>query len=180
MTDSPPEDKKEADVHGATGTTVFECRVSDYADHCLSLQIFDRLLDDGRIDISTQQRLKLAFEEAFANSLEHGNLELQSEWKDQYDDDGVDRYTRERKLRIADPVYGNRVVRVEVTYTGCKLVIKISDEGRGFMLSETRATLMDSPLTMFHGRGLKIIASIMDELDFDEKGSSITMVKYFC
>ena len=160
-------------------TIVFECRVCEFANHFLSLPILERLLGDGRIDLPTQQRLRLAFEEAFANSMEHGSLELDSEWKEQYDESGVDRYTKERKSRLEDPQFSNRLVKVETGYDGHKLVIKISDEGRGFMLSKMRETLLDSPVTTFHGRGLRIIASIMDEVDFDSSGTTITMVKYF-
>lgn len=142
------------------------------------LPIFDQMLECGCIDLNTKQRLVLAFQEAFTNSLDHGSLELPSLWKDEFDSEGQDIYTKKRQERLGDPSFAERKIRVVVEGNADSVKISIADEGPGFMLSNTCDTLLRDGPVSFHGRGLAIIGSIMDQVFFNEEGTEVTMIKF--
>lgn len=141
----------------------------------------ERLLATGKISLSTKLRLELVLQEAIANALEHGNLELESSWKDQIDADGKDHFSTVRKERLADAKYNNREILLEMLYKDAELVIKVSDEGAGFdheaQQKVVEAPESDSDLIKFHGRGVPIIKGIMDEVRFEDGGRTIVMTK---
>lgn len=142
------------------------------------LPIFDHMLVRGCIDYATKQRLVLAFQEAFTNSLDHGSLELASNWKEEIDEEGQDIYTKRRRERLENPNFATRKIRIRATCDCGRVSISVADEGPGFPLGSTCDTLLKDGAMSFHGRGLAIIGSIMDEVFFNEEGTEITMIKY--
>ena len=142
------------------------------------LPIFDQMLECGCIDLNTKQRLVLAFQEAFTNSLDHGSLELASLWKEELDSEGQDIYTKKRQERLNDPSFAERKIKVVVEGNADSVKISIADEGPGFMLSNTYNTLLKEGPISSHGRGLAIIGSIMDQVFFNEEGTEVTMIKF--
>ena len=59
-----------------------------------------------------------------------------------------------------------------------KLLITVEDEGGGFDCAALAAEFSENAATLPAKRGLFIVNYLMDELMFNEKGTSITMVKY--
>ncbi len=159
-------------------TTCFTFTTKDAAGGWPRLLIADELLRSKRITLETKLRLELAFQEALANSLEHGNLELASEWKEQYDAEGIDRFSREKRLRLQDPRYAERKLRILSRYRKGRLTIVIEDQGPGFLAEEhlKRSVVLDG--IVCHGRGVAIISAVMDEVRYSKRGSRLKMVKY--
>lgn len=135
----------------------------------------DWLLKAGVISSKECKELHVAFQEAITNSLEHGNLGLKSEWKDEFDDEGLDRYSLEKSSRLADEVFGQRSLKVEASYDGEFLHLAIEDSGDGFDVSKVmgRPPAIDAS----YGRGLSLITAYMDDVGFNEKGTRITVRK---
>jgi anti-sigma regulatory factor (Ser/Thr protein kinase) len=133
------------------------------------------LVKAGIVKEKEWRGLHVAFQEALTNSLEHGNLELQSEWKDDFDSAGKDRYTIERKSRLNQDEYGGRSLKIETVYDGTNLVVSIEDEGKGFDVK----SLVDRPPSVdaCHGRGFSLISAYVDTVLFNSKGTKITMKK---
>lgn len=140
----------------------------------LPLAIADRLSRAGRIDERMRTKLTIAFREAITNAIEHGNLELCSPWKEEYGEEGKDRFSVTKAKRLSDPTYANRRVFVQVSYSGDALTISVRDEGNGF--TPDLAFKRDN-LSSF-GRGLTMIKGSMDEVSYSCGGRQITMVKY--
>ena len=142
------------------------------------LLIIEKPCRAGKISLETKLRLDLAYQEALANSLEHGNLELRSCWKEQFDAEGIDRFSREKASRLADPVYADRAIRLLTHYRPNRLTIVIEDQGHGFLADESQQKLSASSELLCHGRGLAIMMAVMDEVTYSRRGTRVKMVKY--
>ena len=59
-----------------------------------------------------------------------------------------------------------------------KLSVTVEDEGEGFDCSALASEFSENAATLPSKRGLFIVNYLMDELLFNERGTSITMVKY--
>jgi serine/threonine-protein kinase RsbW len=111
----------------------------------------DYLVDRSRETGFNPERLRLNFRvgltEALANAMLYGNCR--------------------------DP---RKRVRIEAKLTAATLTVCVTDEGRGF----NPATLSDPTLprnrTRAGGRGIFLIRKLMDRVEFNESGNSITMV----
>jgi CheY-like chemotaxis protein len=130
----------------------------------------------NRLDFCDETRLfqvNTALTEALDNAIDHGNLELDSSYRDRSDD----AYDRMRLERAEREPYRNRKVHVaerlapdEVTYT-------ILDEGPGFDWSLVPDPRDPQNLLKPSGRGLMLIRTFMDEVTFNDSGNEITMTK---
>lgn len=138
----------------------------------------EQLRESGRIDRHTKLRVQLAFQEALANSVEHGALELQSPWKEELDAEGVDRYSRELRRRAEDPAYASRTIRITVRSTQDRLTISIAHEGVGFNSQIPLPRHGDLQSLAPYGRGIRIIYGTMDSVQFSDGGRCIEMTKY--
>ena len=130
-------------------------------DHVLELpndlRAIDRavsyLIDRGQETGFSGERLRLNFRvgltEALANAMLYGNAR--------------------------DP---RKRVRVEAHVTAQVITVRVTDEGRGF----NPATVLDPTLprnrTRAGGRGIFLIKKLMDRVEFNERGNSITMVLF--
>lgn len=91
----------------------------------------------------------LALEEAFINAVRHGNK--------------------------MDPAKG---VRIDYLVEADKITVSVTDEGNGFDLGAVPDPRYGENLYKPEGRGLFLMHSYMDEIEFDERGNSVCMVKY--
>jgi serine/threonine-protein kinase RsbW len=78
-------------------------------------------------------------------------------------------------------LYGNRRdprkrVRIEARITADSIVINVTDEGLGFDPSTIPDPTLPTNLLRSGGRGLFLIRKLMDRVEFNECGNSITMV----
>lgn len=124
-------------------------------------------------------QIRIALREAIINSIEHGNLNLTFDEKTSLPDGAS--YFNLIKERQMDPALTEKKVKIDYSLNRERVIYEISDEGEGF----DHRTMMDrnpvSPenLMLGHGRGLLMITSAFDNVEFNEKGNRIVLVKYF-
>lgn len=147
----------------------------------IALPIVDGLLNAGLLDKDSALRLTVAVQEALVNGLEHGNLELDSRWKEEYQEDGRDRFSVLRQTRLADKEFGDRQILLRTLFTGDALHIVVRDSGRGFLPETEGALVIEQPedwnAVSCSGRGLAIMANAVDKVEFSHNGSEVTLVK---
>jgi serine/threonine-protein kinase RsbW len=78
-------------------------------------------------------------------------------------------------------LYGNgrdprKRVRVEACITRESVTVCVTDEGRGFDPSAIPDPTLPANVVRPGGRGIFLIRKLMDRVEFNEKGNSITMV----
>lgn len=78
-------------------------------------------------------------------------------------------------------LYGNnrdprKHVRVEAEFSPRRIVIRVTDEGRGFDPDVVRDPTASPNLHRSGGRGIFLIRKLMDRVEFNERGNSILMV----
>lgn len=110
-----------------------------------------RRCEPCRVD---DRRLKLNFRvgltEALANAMQYGN--------------GYDPGKR---------------VRVEVTVRSCSVMARITDEGRGFNPDGVPDPTLPTNLMKPGGRGLFLMRKLLDEVHYNARGNSVTLVLRF-
>ncbi len=122
-------------------------------------------------------RIGVALEQAIHNAMFHGNLELTSaEMSDAYQlDDGGKGYQELIDHRRSQSPYRDRKVRIAVGISDREAVFDVQDEGAGF--AAPRLGSGSEPDPQDSNRGLKMIASLMDEVRFNSSGNQITLIK---
>ncbi len=121
-----------------------------------------------------QLQVGVALQEALYNALFHGNLEVSSELR-QDDERLFDAVAEER--RGQEP-YCVRRIRVQVELDRERARFVVADEGPGFDTAIFDRAVQPEDLNRIGGRGLLLIRTFMDQVNFNEAGNQITMVKY--
>ena len=117
-------------------------------------------------------RLGVALEQALLNALFHGNLEIGPRIQiPSPTEEGDETFKEVVASRIADPTYRDRRTKVELVITRNECKFMVRDEGEGFQPPDTTAIEQGA------GRGLVLIRSFMDRVDFNEAGNEITMTR---
>ncbi len=113
----------------------------------------DYLIDRGQELGFNQERLRLNFRvgitEALANAMLYGNCR--------------------------DP---RKRVRVEAQLAPGVLTVRVTDEGPGFNPASVSDPTLPRNRTRVGGRGIFLIKKLMDRVEFNERGNSITMVLF--
>jgi anti-sigma regulatory factor (Ser/Thr protein kinase) len=126
-------------------------------------------------DETEQMRISLALEEALANALHHGNLEI-----DPNDADTAQRCRHDVALRRRSrQPYCNRRIRVLATIARRAAVFVVRDEGRGFDCSLLPDPTDDANLDRCSGRGVFLMRNLMDQVFFNEIGNEVTMIRHW-
>jgi anti-sigma regulatory factor (Ser/Thr protein kinase) len=124
-------------------------------------------------DRSEEDECALALEEALVNSVEHGNLGLDSSLRPE-DPTLEDRYEVERLRRLADPAFGDKLVRLSMSIGRGETKIAIEDEGEGF---DTSSVAEEPSGLDVSGKGLWLIKKPFDDAAYDSKGNRLTLVR---
>lgn len=113
----------------------------------------DYLMDKGREVGFDYDRLRLNFRvgltEALANAMLYGNCR--------------------------DP---RKRVRVEAHLTTRRIMVQVTDEGRGFDPAAVLDPTLPANRVRSGGRGIFLIRQLMDLVEFNERGNSITMILF--
>jgi CheY-like chemotaxis protein len=118
-------------------------------------------------------QVSAALNEALHNAVEHGNLGIDSSWRER----GGSVYFNLRRERMATSPYRERRVRVAETLDPATAVYVISDEGAGFDTSSVPDPTDAGNLLKPSGRGLMLMRTFMDEVTFNETGNRVTLLK---
>jgi CheY-like chemotaxis protein len=124
-------------------------------------------------DATAFMRVGVALQEALANALYHGNLEVDSELRQ---DDERLFYQEAERRRYLTP-YSSRFIHLDahLDRTAAKYVIR--DEGPGFDTSVLDRPIDVEDMMRIGGRGLLLIRTFMDDVAFNDQGNQITMIK---
>jgi CheY-like chemotaxis protein len=130
--------------------------------------------DMGLLGEGERLRVGVALEEALLNAAYHGNLEVQSELREK---DCTLYYDLARE-RTQIPPYSERSILVDVDLTEDRVRYVVRDEGPGFdprtLPDPTDPANIDRPC----GRGLLLMKTFMDDVEYNETGNEVTMTKY--
>ena len=126
----------------------------------------------GLGDPVERTRLGVAMEEALANALYHGNLEVCSALRD--DDRG---YFNEVERRRHDSPFCDRQIHVEAELSREQARFVVRDEGNGFDPSTLPDPTDPENLEKSSGRGILLMRTFMDEVAFNEVGNEVRMLK---
>ncbi|MDB5352831.1 MAG: cyaB 3 [Planctomycetota bacterium] len=131
------------------------------------------LAEMGVCDANQRTRVGVALQEAIANALFHGNLEVSTDLRQ---DDEHLFYAQAESRRRASP-YRHRRVHVSADLNREAATYRVRDEGSGFDTSTLDAPFDPESLLRVGGRGLLLIRTFMDEVVHNDAGNEITMIK---
>jgi DNA-binding NarL/FixJ family response regulator len=161
--------------------------VSDEQELAMGNQLFligdvaYRLTRDLRkyLDPDTTELVRLSLVEMIINAIEHGNLEISYQEKSAALQSGS--YGDFIARRQEDPRYKKRLVHIKYRINSLMASYTITDDGKGFDHSLfMKNEIADTNINLKpHGRGLYMSRKIFDDVIYNEKGSSVTVVKKF-
>jgi CheY-like chemotaxis protein len=124
-------------------------------------------------DRTELMRVSVSLQEALLNAIEHGNLEVGSELRQQ--DEKVYRdLIRQRRL---EKPFRDRRVYLTARVSPAEAAYTIRDEGPGFDPSGLADPTDPANLEKIGGRGLLLIRTFMDQVYHNPTGNEITLIK---
>ncbi|OSQ36150.1 SpoIIE family protein phosphatase [Thalassospira mesophila] len=126
------------------------------------------------LDDKIAPTLEIAVQEAFSNSLLHGNMEIDTSGHLSMEKfHALEQKTRDR---LADTTYGRRAIILAARgLNDGGVEIFIHDQGRGFAIpAKTDLATMPGGESTF-GRGLSLIKTLCHDLKFEREGRTIRM-----
>jgi len=124
-------------------------------------------------DETTMLHMEVALQEALCNAIQHGNLEVSSELRNE----GDDAFQQLLDERRRTPPYCDRRVHVTAAVSPEQATYVVRDEGPGFDPAVLPDPRDPANLARPFGRGLMLIQTFMDETRHNAAGNEITMVK---
>ena len=152
---------------------VFALESSSALFHPLVTYLQERTGDMRICDEADRTRVGVALEEALANALYHGNLEVGSELRGEDDE----AYRGLILKRLKQSPYRERRIHVEVSMSRQDATFVIRDEGTGFDPSSLPDPTDPVNLEKASGRGLLLMRTFMDEVSYNDRGNTVTLTK---
>jgi CheY-like chemotaxis protein len=126
-------------------------------------------------DRTERIRVGIALNEALLNAIQHGNLELSSDLRQEHGEAFWDL----GKERRRQPPYRDRRVHVRATLSRSEAIYVVEDEGPGFDRDTVTDPTDPANLERIGGRGLMLIRTFMDEVEYNQKGNRVTLRKRY-
>lgn len=120
--------------------------------------------------------MKNGLQEILINAVEHGNLDISYEEKQQLLEKGD--YNRSLKMKSSLPAYRDRYVSIKVFSTPDYLKIIVRDMGNGFDLSAIPDPQNPENFLKESGKGILMALHAYDKVEFNDIGNCVTLVKY--
>ncbi|MBX2830058.1 MAG: SpoIIE family protein phosphatase [Rhodospirillales bacterium] len=128
----------------------------------------------GMIGENIAPTIEMAVQEAFANSLIHGNLELDT--SGHLSMNSFTELGEETQRRLASTQYGARaIVLTARKRRNGHVIISILDQGKGFTPPDEKATKDIAGRKTTFGRGLPLIRSLCHSVSFSRGGRTIEL-----
>ena len=125
-------------------------------------------------DETDRLRVGVALDESLLNAMHHGNLEVDSSLRNEGDGSGYLHEIRQRA--VVDP-FRNRRVLVEAEISEQEIRLRVKDEGPGFKPELVPDPTAPDNLHKPSGRGLLLIKTFMSDVEHNDEGNEITMIK---
>lgn len=119
--------------------------------------------------------LKVGIEEMITNAIEHGNLGITFEMKNEAIKKG--KWGNLLQSKLSDGSNYSKKVFIQSELKEKRFIIKIRDEGQGFDWHKL-PQLTAEALLAYNGRGIFLTKIYFDELLYNEKGNEVTLIKY--
>jgi CheY-like chemotaxis protein len=133
----------------------------------------------GLTDATGRFRVGSAMKEALLNAIYRGNLELTFEQMQDTRESLITGKSEDLcRLRREEAPYCERKVRATVSIDLERMEIVVTDDGPGFDPATNRTDITPESLDPQAGRGLVLMRSFMDEVQFNGRGNTVTLVKY--
>jgi CheY-like chemotaxis protein len=133
----------------------------------------DEAAQMGLCTDADRTRIGVALEEALANALYHGNLEVGSELREK----DIGAYYALIESRRRQPPYQDRRIEVEARFTRDGATFVIRDAGVGFDPGTLPDPTDPANLERVSGRGILLMRTFMDEVLYNQMGNVVTLVK---
>uniref|UniRef100_A0A7C4QX84 Response regulator n=1 Tax=Schlesneria paludicola TaxID=360056 RepID=A0A7C4QX84_9PLAN len=130
--------------------------------------------DAWSLDKTERLRIGTAVEEALLNALYHGNLELDSQLKDE----DYSRFQALAEERSRQLPYRDRRISVSLRLTPSTASITIRDDGPGFDPQSLPDPTDTDNLDRLCGRGVMLMRAFMSEVHYNATGNEVTLVKH--
>lgn len=129
-------------------------------------------------DFAGKLQIGVALKEALLNALFHGNLEIKPEDMKAVEGMllGANDVSLMEQRREQSP-YRERRIHVEIKLGRDEARFVIRDEGPGFDVNSVPKMCEYGALEGEKGRGLWLMRTFMDRLEFDRTGNTVTMIK---
>ena len=129
------------------------------------------LISDG----TTLMNLRIGVQEMVSNAVEHGNLGISYEEKSRSLSEGT--YGDLIDARLSDPTNAEKLIHVASHLSPDEFRLSVEDEGDGFDWHSVPDPSTEA-LYMFNGRGIFMTKIHYDEVNYNEKGNKVTIIKY--
>ena len=128
----------------------------------------------GLFDEAERMRIGIALEEVLLNAMFHGNLEISSATRE---DDDKPSYHEIARTRSKESPYCDRRIFFEsrLSPTGAEFTIR--DQGPGFNPKDLPDPTDPANLNRASGRGLLLMHTFMDEVNFNDTGNQVRLIK---
>jgi len=138
------------------------------------LRTAHRLLD-SHFDDDHWHQIRLGIDEMVTNAIEHGNLGITCEEKQQ----GIEAESLLQLIqsRSTDPRYSNRKITIEWMLDPQGFTCTITDEGDGFDWRSLPDPRDPTNLLKNHGRGILLTQLNFDQVSYNEKGNQVRLYK---
>jgi CheY-like chemotaxis protein len=158
--------------HSMTHNAASFCLENDLAMICPLVRYLQEAIawmelrdENGRVQVG------IAIQEALANAMLHGNLELDSAMREE-DAAAYDALARQRR---SEAPYSSRFVHVDTTLSREQATIVIRDDGTSFDISTVPDPTQPENLSRIGGRGLFLIRSFIDRVRHNDGGNQIAL-----
>jgi anti-sigma regulatory factor (Ser/Thr protein kinase) len=157
----------EAGAHNAVQNSLFQllAQSPDFAinltcktahNEATALTIAEHLHHRFGIQKYRTLQIHTCIQESLSNAIIHGNLELNSLYKNAKD---YDAFYELVQSRMQQPSFSERRITVVAWHNGLSLRVAVSDQGKGFSIPD-----YDPNNIAPHGRGLMLIRSLCDDV----------------
>ena len=137
--------------------------------HSPCAKICHTLVDRGWMLLAQHEDALLAFQEAMANAVIHGNLELQSP---NHNGRSIREYWKDLKARLEDPILTQRRITILAQMKGSTLYLSLEDQGKGFTKREELPVILP---TNTSGRGETLMTHLTSSLHWELGGRRVVM-----
>jgi CheY-like chemotaxis protein len=117
----------------------------------------------------------LALDEVLSNAIFYGALRIDPTLREK--PDGHALFEQIMVERENHPDYASRRIRLSAEYSPDKAVFKVRDPGEGFDYKNLPDPTDPENLLREHGRGLLLVRCFVDDLQFNETGNEVTLIK---
>jgi len=120
--------------------------------------------------------MKIGLQEILINAIEHGNLQISYDEKQQLL--GTGDYNHILKERAQQADFVDKYVDIKVFSTPEYLKIIVEDMGGGFDLTEIPDPQNPENFLNESGKGIMMTLNAYDKVDYNEKGNKVTLTKF--